>query len=165
MKKWIGAWLLVFVLTGCRAVETFESLGNVEHISPGPARLRQVVVSLPSNAALETVGMDTEVTVYHCGNFDMVLQNFSSGDLSGSIRSLCGFSADQLTVMETTCGDHTRHEWVWTAVSEEGEMVCRGAILDDGDHHYALYVMAPSAEAGALQSQWNALFASFCLEN
>lgn len=164
MKKCVLLLLLVALLTGCGTVETFEALGQVDHVSPTQPQLRQIRLDVPADAAVETSGTEEGVTVYTCDSYLMVLQNFSSGDLTSTIRALSGFSPEQLTVMESTCQDHNRHDWVWTAVSEEGELVCRGAVLDDGNYHYALCVMAPSAEAGQLQNQWNALFSSFCLE-
>lgn len=164
MKKWICLLLLPVLLTGCGAVETFETLGDVPHVSPGPGQLRQVVLQLPEDAALETANTEDGITVYSCDGYDIILQHFSSGNLTATVKTLSGFEPAQLTMVESACGDHDRYDWVWTAISEEGEMVCRGAVLDDGAHHYALCVIAPSQQARQVQSQWNALFASFCLE-
>lgn len=165
MKKLIFLFLAVLLLTGCGAVETFETLGQISHDSSTQAQLRQVVLTVPADAALETGGTEDGVTIYSCEDYLMVLQSFSSGDLPSTVKELSGFDPAALTVMESSCGDHQRYDWVWTAASEEGEMVCRGAVLDDGNFHYALCVIAPMDKAGTLQSAWNDLFASFCLES
>lgn len=164
MKKCCVILAVILLLTGCGAAETFETLGNVAHVSSTEPALRQVLLTVPDDAALEASETDTGVTVYSCDGYTMLLQSFASGNMAATIKALSGFAPEQLTMLESRCGDHDRYDWVWTAVSEEGEVVCRGTVLDDGDYHYALCVMAPSEEAGRLQSQWNALFSSFCLE-
>lgn len=164
MKKWMAILVCMLLLTGCGARETFETLGDVPHISATSPQMQSVAVELPGNAALAVSGEDGGATMYECDGYLIVLQTFGSGNLSETIRALCGFGPEQLTVLESTCGDHTRYDWVWTAVAEEGDMVCRGAILDDGGYHYSLYVMAPAAASAEYSSQWNALFGSFCLD-
>lgn len=164
MKKWLVILVGMLFLTGCGSVETYETLGDVAHLSPTAAQMQQVVLTLPQEAALAVSGGDGEVTVYECDGYMIQLQTFASGDFSKTIRALCGFDPDALTVMESACGDHTRYDWVWTAVAEEGDVVCRGAVLDDGGHHYSLCVMASAEDSAALAAQWNGLFASFCLE-
>ncbi len=164
MRK-IGMILLAaLLLAGCGAEQTMETLGNVDHISPSLATHAGVLLELPSEAALETSAEDGGVSVYLCNGYTMVLQTFSSGDLTATIRSLSGFSPDALTLMESDADHYKRYDWVWTAVAEEGEMVCRGAVLDDGDYHYTLCVMAQATDAGEVTESWNVLFGSFCLE-
>jgi hypothetical protein len=50
-------------------------------------------------------------------------------------------------------------------MGESGQLVCRAAVLDDGNYHYCLTAVAPAANAGELSEQWNALFASLRLED
>lgn len=156
--------LLTMLLTGCDATQTMETLGDVDHISPGPPAMAGVSLSLPAEAAMETSSEEDGVSVYLCDGYTMVLQTFSSGDLTATIHSLSGFLPEALTVMESDAGAYTRYDWVWTAVAEEGDLVCRGAVLDDGGYHYTLCVMAPATEVGAVTEAWNNLFGSFCLE-
>lgn len=165
MRKWLWCLLLVCLLAGCGSAETFETLGQVQHQSDGEAALRQVVLTLPEDAALSASDTDQGFTMYDCADYTILMQTFSSGDMTSTIRALTGFSSEKLTVLESACGDHARYDWVWTAVAEEGDLVCRGTVLDDGDYHYCLCVMAEADEAGELTSQWNALFGSFCLDS
>ncbi len=163
MKK---CWILVVLalcLTGCGAVETFETLGNIQHQPPSNPELRKILLELPGDAA-EPVAQTGGNTVYICDEYTIALQTFASGDMNATVRSLCGFIPSQVTMMESRCGDHSRYDWVWTAAGEGGDVVCRCAVLDDGDYHYSLCVMAEAAEAGSLSGEWNKLFASFCLE-
>lgn len=163
MKKWLWILLTMVLLTGCGSVETFETLGDISHISATEPAIRQVMLTLPADAALETGGQDFGASMYACDGYTMVLQMFDAGDMEATIRTLSGFSPKDLTVLESVCGDHTRYDWVWTAAAEEGDLVCRGTVLDDGDYHYTLCVMAQASTAGELTQAWNELFASFCL--
>ena len=165
MRKIVIVLLLMAMLTGCGATQTMETLGNIDHVSPTQPFLRAVALTLPADAAVDTLAGEEGVTVYSCDRYMIVLQTFASGNMAESVRQLSGFTPDALTILESDCQDHKRYDWVWTAAAEEGDMVCRGAILDDGKHHYALCAMAKSQDAGSLQEDWNGLFASFCLES
>ena len=163
MKRICVVLAIVLCLSGCGKVSTWETLGDVVHASGEQTQLRQVMVQLPADAARETAGMENGISAYQCDGYWLVMQHFPSGDVAATMKALSGFPATQLTVMESTCEDHVRYDWVWTAASEEGEMVCRGAILDDGKTHYTLCVVASTEQAKYAQAQWNGLFASFCL--
>ena len=165
MRKIIVIVLLLTMLTGCGAIQTMETLGDVAHSSPTQLPLRAVALNLPEDAALETWETDAGMTIYTCGQYWIVLQTFASGNMAESLRQMSGFAPEALTILESNCQDHKRYDWVWTATAEEGELVCRGALLDDGKHHYALYTMASAQDAGGLQAEWNQLFGSFCLES
>lgn len=164
MKKCVLILMLLFLLTGCGAKETMETLGQVPHGPGEPAQLQQVCLEVPEEASVTVSGGETDLTMYECEGYTVYLQTFPSGDLQSTIRTLSGFAPEDLTVMNTTCGDHQRYDWVWTAAAEEGDMVCRGTVLDDGNYHYTLCVVAQSDVAGSLSEEWNTLFGSFCLE-
>ena len=48
-------------------------------------------------------------------------------------------------------------------MAQEGEMVGRAAILDDGNYHYALSALAPAETAQQLEEIWEAIFQSFAI--
>ena len=162
MKTWLAVGLLLCVLTGCSA-ETFETLGPVDHVSATLPQKQQMVLSLPSDAAVLTIS--GEDTLYICDADAIALQMFPAGDLSGTIRTISGYEKSQLTVMESQCGNHDRYDLVWIAAGEDGEQVCRAAILDDGHYHYCMTVMADASLAGSLTDRWAQLLDSFCLES
>ena len=164
MKKWLVIVILLSLLTGCGATDTFETLGDVPHLNPGTPEMREVILKIPAEAVIAASDTVEGISLYECGGYTILLQTFSSGDMRSTIQTLTGFSPEKLTLMESVCGDHTRLDWVWTAGAEEGDMVCRGTLLDDGNYHYCLCAMAEANEAEQLSEQWNALFGSFCLE-
>lgn len=160
MKKWLAICLCVGLLTGCSA-ETFETLGPVSHVSATAAPARSMVLALPADAAVLTSSGDD--MLYICKDYTIAVQTVSGGDLTDTIRSLTGYTPSQLTVMESTCGDHRRYDFVWTAAGEGGDQICRAAVLDDGNYHYCLTLMADATAAGELTDRWNDLLGSFCL--
>ncbi len=164
MKKSWFIILLTLLLCGCSAVETFETLGSISHQSASTPAQAQVGLTLPEDAA-EDVFQGEQETLYSCEDYSISLQTLDSGDLKSTIQSLSGYSPDKLTVVESASGTATRYDWVWTAVGEEGDMIGRGAVLDDGSYHYCLCVMASAEIAGSLTGEWNELFGSFHLES
>ena len=163
MKKWMTMVICAIMLTGC-AAPTFETLGDIPHQQVAAPVLRKVVLTLPEGA-VKSVWSGEEDTMYLCDGYTVHLQTMDSGDLKQSIRSLSGFDPDALTVVKSTCGDHDRYDWVWTAAGEGGDAVFRCALLDDGNFHYALTVSAPANAAGTLTEQWTNIMSTFCLEN
>ena len=162
MKRIICLLASFLLLAGCSA-PVYETLGPVEHVSATTPRLRQTVLEFPGDAAILTAsGSDM---LYTCGEYTMSLQSLVSGDLTSTVRNLSGYDPSQLTILETVCTDHTRYEWVWTSAGETGDVVCRAAVLDDGNYHYCLTVSTDAEKAGDLTEAWNELFRSFCLQN
>lgn len=160
MKKWILICICAILLSGC-STEAYETLGNVTHVSATEPAQRQISLQLPADAAvLTSVGTNA---VYLCEGYSIVLQTFSSGDLDATVRSVSGFPVSALTMLESVCGDHRRYDFVWTAVGEGGDQICRAAVLDDGNYHYTLTLMADANTAGQWNENWNRLLSTFCL--
>lgn len=161
MKRCLCLLLCMWCLTGCTA-EVYETLGDVEHVVGTVAPMRKVVMELPGDAAVLTASGGN--TMYSCQDYTLALQTLPGGDLHATIQSVSGFEKSQLMVMETVCGDHKRYEFVWIAAGEGGDTICRAAVVDDGSYHYCVTAMAQEEAAGDLREEWNAVFASFCLE-
>lgn len=157
-KRWLAA-ALVLVLTGCGRQETFETVTDVPDV-PVVAQAAKIQVSLPPEAAAPAVQSDAG-RLYLCGDYEIAIQTLASGDLDATIRSLCGYGRDALTVLETKQEGVRRYSFVWTAMAEQGEQVGRAAILDDGAHHYALTVLCDAEAAGKHSAALQDLFSSF----
>ena len=162
LKKWVLLGLCVMLLTGCSSA-TFETLADVydqQVVSPLP---RKVALELPQDA-VQSVWANEADRMYLCRDYTVYLQTLPASDLSETIRQLSGMDMQKLTVMTSTCMDHQRYEWVWTAAGEGGEAVCHCILLDDGKFHYALTLIADAVAAGAMNEEWNGILSSFCLE-
>lgn len=162
MKKMLMIFGAVLLLTGCTAVETFETLGLVDHEQDVVAVMAKTSLSLPDDAALSVFENGSD-KLYLCDEYTIVTQVLPAGDLNSTVTTICGYAPESLTIMESVAGEAERYDWVWTSASDDGDLVCRAAVLNDGSYHYCLYAMATAASAGELAETWNSLFASFSI--
>lgn len=163
MKKCALFLILSLLLTGCGGMQQLETLGQISCMEEDLPPQRRILLQLPEDAALSTLCQGAD-QLYECNGYMVLVQILPGGNVAGSIQTVCGMAAEQLTVLQSRCGDHARLDWVWTAAGEGGDVMCRAAILDDGLYHYSLQVLAPAEQAGEFSDDWNRLFQSFCLE-
>ena len=162
MKRlWIGL-LSVFLLAGCGAVETFETMGDV-YIAPASATIRSVSMTLPEDATVMTMGDGTDDRIYLCDGYTIAVQTVQSGDMEKTLRQATGFSMEKLKLIKTDYFGADRYDCVWSAAGETGDQVCRCAVIDDGEYHYIITTMASATTAGELTKTWNDLFGSVSL--
>lgn len=159
-------WLLVIVvlLCGCSGEQVLETVNDELLINTG-APLKQITVKLPSDASRSVLAAEDGSELYFCDGYILTLQTSPAGDLDQTVRRLCGYSRDRLTVMETRQGGVKRYDWTWSSAGEGGAQVGRAAVLDDGDHHYCMTVMADEAGCGKLDARWDSLFTSLSLKH
>ena len=158
LKKWAGFILVAALLTGCTAEETLETVSD-EWVVPVMAQPREISVRLPEDTVAPVLEQDGR-RLYMGRDYEIMLETLSSGDLSATIRSLCGYEQDQLTVLETRQGDYSRYDFVWTMAGETGDRLGRAVILDDGEYHYC---MSAIRDQGDTQIPWRDVFGSFSL--
>ncbi len=162
MKKcWILA-ALILLLAGCGAEKTMETV-NDENLQPVLAPQWQMIVDIPVDASVSVLQDSQQGKIYLCDGYTATVQTLSAGDLENTVRTLTGFGQEELTLMKTRTDGFTRYEWVWAAAGEGEDQVGRACVLDDGNYHYALTVMAGESQAGQLQKTWQELFDSFYL--
>ncbi len=160
MKK---LWILVFfavLLTGCAAEPAFERVEDIYAPQEKPAAKR-ILLQVPQEAQVMESGAGT---LYLCNGFEVVVQTMDGGDLDETIRAVTGFREDALTVLETGTSNLSRFECAWSAAGEAGQSVARAVVLDDGNYHYCLTVMANSDRVGQLAKQWQDILNSFGVE-
>lgn len=161
MKKTVLVGLMALLLCGCRAEETFETVSD-EWIAPVMASPREVSVSLPGEASVPAVESENG-RLYLCEDYEVFIQILDSGDLNATIRTVSGYEAEELTVMETNLDGISRYEFVWTSAGERGDRLGRGVILDDGDYHYVMTVLRDEGTTENSQVVWSEVFRSFSL--
>lgn len=152
----------VLLLTGCQGAMPSETVSD-ELLIAVDAPMAEVVVALPENAAEQTMVGENGDRLYFCDGYSLCVQTLKGGDLSASLRSLCGYGPEKISPVKTVSGDLKRYDWVWVSTSEDGDQMCRAVLLDDGAYHYCVSVMADAAQAGALEEQWNSVFDSVSL--
>lgn len=161
MKKILCLLLCVVILSGCAAKGTFEQLQDVyaPEASPEPAKIS---LTLPADAASQTL-TGSSGRLYFCEGYEIAVETLAGGDLDRTLRILTGCDREDLTVLETGSGNERRWETVWSAAGEGAQQVGRLLVVDDGNYHYCVSVMADALDAGALQERWETLLGSVVL--
>jgi len=163
MKKVFAMVILCAMLAGCGEVPVMETVADglppVEQ-----AEVRGIILELPEEAA-SVVWESEEGKYYQCNGYDLLLQTFPAGDLAATVRNVSGYDKSQLTLIASHPQNLKRYDFVWTTMSQEGQMVGRSAIVDDGNYHYALTVLSPADRVLQLEEAWENLFQSFSLES
>ena len=159
MKKVWCVLALSLLLTGCGTTEVWETIADVDD-TPVMAQMQQITVNLPTDASVETMENDQTEKIYLCNGYTVTVQTLPGGDVDKTLRQISGFSRDQLTVMETQGFNTKRYACVWAAAGEAEDQVARAVVLDDGNYHYAVTVMAPFSTAGDLASTWQSILSS-----
>jgi len=157
-------WLLLLcgmIFAGCGAEQTVETIVD-EPMVQVSAEPREIYVALPDDSVLPAMESDSG-TVYFCKDYDISIQTMESGDLQKTVKTVSGYSPEDLTVVETAVADYIRYDFVWSAAGELGQQVCRASVLDDGNYHYVLAVMGYADTAGEYGEIWSGILESFCL--
>ena len=153
--------LLMLLLAGCRAEETFETVTD-EQVMPVMAQRGHICVELPGETSLPVMENDNG-RVYVTNDYEIVIQTLEAGDLHQTMEVMSGHSMEDLTVMETVSGDISRYEFVWASAGEGGDLTGRGVILDDNRYHYCMSILCAVKPDEKSQTNWEQVFSSFCL--
>lgn len=158
MKKWCLLLVMLVFFSGCSRQKAMETVTD-EWAQPVIAPHAQLSMWLPEKAVLETMDSDTG-SLYFCNGYTLTVQTLPSGDTEKTLKSLTGFGQETLSPLETEHNGIRRLDWVWTAMGEVGQQVCRGALLDDGNYHYCVTAMTDAASAAAMETEWSRIFTS-----
>lgn len=161
MKKCLLILSMLFLLSGCGAEETMETVSD-EIVTPVLAQMRQIFVELPEEAASPAVESGSD-RLYLCETYEIAIQTVEAGDLSATIQSVSGYEMDDLTVMHTVEEGIDCYEFVWSTMSDSGESVGRAKVLDDGNYHYILSVLGDAEKARSNHPVWLYMFDTFTL--
>lgn len=161
MKRvWIIILLLV-LLTGCSAPAALETVTDV-YIEPTLGQMQQVVVELPQDMAVPVMTNSETGSLYIYDDYVVSVSVCAGGDMVKTLTEATGYSPEMLQVVQTQQEHMDRYECVWTSVGEGTNHVGRACVLDDGQYHYVLTVMAPEQKARELQEgTWQTVFRSF----
>ena len=151
--------MTVLMLTGCGAAETYETVHD-EPVVAAVSEPREMQYWLAQDPVLPAMESE-EGTLYLCGDYDVMVQTMPSGDLSGSVYRVSGFTPEELTLIQTETGDIDKYEFVWTSATEAGHQIGRATLLDDGDYHYVLSATIDAELMEEYQEVWNGIFESF----
>ncbi len=162
MKKLWIILALMMLLSGCSAAPTFETISD-DHAGVQTALPGKLRFAIPEDASAQVLQSDAG-TVYFCDGYEITVQTFCAGDINSTIQQLTGYTSESITVMETEENNVSTYACAWICAGENGDHIGRSLILDDGQYHYCLSVMAHAQEAGSLLDSWQELFSSAALD-
>lgn len=157
MKIALVLLLSVFLLTGCGAAETFETVNDSIPVLPVAAP-RWLEAQLPENAAAEAIWEDSQTRLYLTQDCTILMQTLPGGDLDRTMQQVTGKRTEELASITTSREGIVRHDFVWTAAGEEGLNLGRGCLLDDGDYHYVLTALSSESAVGTMGPAWEEMF-------
>lgn len=159
MKKWACLVCICLFLAGCGTEPVWETvadaLDSAQRSTPCVIQL-----DLPEDAVTDVFAAEGN-SMYLCDGFTVVTEVLDGGNLDATLRQITGFSREELRMVESEKGK--RYDCVWTAVGENGNVICRTAVLCDGGYHYAVTAEAPEEISGSLTQVWEELFSSISL--
>lgn len=147
MKKCMVWLLAALLLAGCAAEPVYETIGDVCGNSEPVSTPGTIEFAVPEGAQVQTSETDSGVNYYTVGDWEIWTQVREGGDIRATMKEVTGMDPDALTVMSRQVDGMDCHETTWTANGEDGVMVGRAAVLDDGNHHYCMALMVPQAQA------------------
>ena len=159
MKKWMIVFALM--LAGCSARPVYETIGNA---CQGFADTEPMNIQmwLPQEAILEASESNGE-SRYICGNWEIWTVICPGGDLNQTLETMSGMDPQYMTVMSRKMGEYTCHETVWSTTGESGTMICHGAVLEDGNHHYCIGLVSSEAESAEAKAVFDQILESVSL--
>lgn len=161
MKKWIIILMAVLLLCGCGreelpVMETIDPEACEQIAKPEPG---QIGLMIPEQAISQTMTDSSGGQLYTWDAHTLQLQTLDGGNIRNTVNRITGFSMDDLTVMQYRKGDLTYYKTVWSTAGEEGAMVGRALIADDGVYHYCMSLISPEeSDAGPVYDQLCATF-------
>lgn len=162
MKKCLLLLCILPLLAGCAQPKSFETMSDV-YLEPEKPAMAELCLDLPAEAAKPAMTGEDGSSLYLCDGYSIMVQALPAGDLDATLRQTTGYSREKLQLLQRQDGTCRRYECVWVAAGEGEDQVGRAAVLDDGQYHYVLSVMAGASGAGALAPVWQKLFDSFSL--
>lgn len=162
LRKLVPVLLALLMFTGCGAEPTMEMVADVwaEPALPEPGSIH---VALPGETALPVIESDSG-RIYLCNDYEVYLETMESGDLPETVRTMSGFSPEEVTMVSTSQDGMDRHEFVWASVGETGDWLGRGVVLDDGNYHYTMTVLRSAESVETSQVVWDGVFNSFRID-
>ncbi len=164
MRKWLVSVIILLsvVLSACGNVDTFEVISdNIQEYQPAPQA--KVKLTIPEDAALAVMS-NSDCRSYESDHYQIIVQTYPSGNLDETLRQITGYNEKQLNVMKVTEDDINKYLCAWSSMSEEGELVGRCTIFDDGVYHYCLTVLVDAQESDEVRQTIDLLFSDYSLE-
>ena len=143
MKKGIAFVLLLMMLTGCGTEPEFETMGNIQYEPEVIPQAGYISVMIPAAAAEEVMADSTLGKRFTWDQNEIRLETLEAGDLARTLRMITGMDPEKLTVISQKRDGMNTWQTVWSTSGEDGILVGRALIADDGYYHYCMSLLSP----------------------
>ena len=154
---------ILFLLTGCSvSTATWETVEDqLPELSTAAEQTRyDIAVGLPETALTDEV---EDCRRYETQALQVEVSTFFASDFQDAVHRLSGFSADKLTVLQTSRFGLPEYQFAWYCQTEEGGRLCRADMVMDGVTCYAVVCSAPESGGEAAREAARQVFSSFGL--
>lgn len=172
MKKGtiLGLGLVVLLgLGGCagQAPVSWETVGDdIPVLATESKLLYQITFNQPGDAVRETIGGIDGPLFYtgEQGDYEIIAQRLEADSIETVVKSITGFRLDQLSPVRQKEFDMVRYDFSWATTDEEGERICRAAVLDDGGVYYAVTFSVEEKSAKDCAEKMESVFSTIGLQ-
>lgn len=155
MKKVLLFVMVAVFLGGCAAEPVYETIGNAMEDTLPVGAPGTIELTLPEDAEMQVIDGESGSKSYRIGDMELWTQVCEGGDISDTLEQVTGIRSDALTVMEYQLDEMSCNEIAWITNTDEGSLVCRTAVLDDGNYHYCISLMMPEENAQELSTSFS----------
>ena len=165
MKKGICLALIMVMLTGCAAEPVYETIGNAWENAEPVGAPGQITLSFPEGTQMEAMDAEDGAKCYRYGDYEIRTETFSSGDISATLAAITGMDAGQLTVVRRELNSMDCYETAWSAMGEEGMVIGRTMVADDGAYHYCVSILLPEDQSNRAEAVFSQIIDSVQIQD
>ena len=167
MKKWtkITVAVLALLLSACgnQELPVLETIGGEAYEPQEKPVAAKMQLKIPEDAVYAAAADGSGGELYTWEDHTLMLQTLEGGDFRKTVETITGLNREDLTVMTWKKDGLTYHQTVWSTAGEDGTLLGRALIADDGYYHYCISLLSP--EESDSQQVYDSLCASFALTN
>ena len=167
MKKY---WCLVVVclvvlLCSCSAQVQWETVDD-EAIAVSSVEEEPYVITfgVPEDVNLDPISNgNSSLYVQKDGEYEIFSDTFTASSLDEALRTVSGFGAEELDVVETQRFGLPEYRFAWASSSDEGEYLSQASLVEDGSQYYTLIFSVREDAGREYDGCAEAVFSSFGL--
>lgn len=145
MKQVLLVLVMTLLFAGCtgETEPVFETVGNVSYEQGTPPAAQTIYIDVPDEATAQTMAGEDSPQIYTWEGYELRVETMEAGNVDATIQTITGLPAEKLTVMEQKIQDLNLYQTVWSTAGEEGVLLGRAMIADDGNYHYCVSLVSP----------------------
>lgn len=157
--------VLMMLLSGCAgaAWETVEDINTAIPAASWQEAAYSIEIGIPSDLALQEQTADWSLYATENGELEVETRRFLASDMKQAVKTLSGFSADRMTILQTTRFDLPEYQFAWLAQTEQGSRLYRADFVIDGMECYAVVCSRPEEAGMAFDEPIRHVFSTFGL--